>query len=106
MKIGLFLESKRIRKEQTLREFCSNHNVCSVLISKIERNKVIFSDDILQLCSKIYQTPLNNLRKFDLTKGPDLTDEELVQKLPIFINQNQSLSEEKLNKIVEIIRKA
>lgn len=106
MKLGEFLESKRIAKGQTLRELSRESKISAITLSQFERNKYPFEDADILLCAKIYNCNYEDLKKLDASMVPemDLTDKELVKKLPIFLNKK--LTEEQLDKIIEIIRKA
>ncbi len=117
-KFGSFFKEMRLKGDYGLREFCQKYGLDAGNISKVERG--------------LLPPPASNLEKyaaylgikkgsedwfefFDLAASeagkipPDImSDAELVKKLPLFFRtmRGQKVPEEKLDELIEIIRKA
>lgn len=96
--IGDFLFQKRIKDGFTLREFSIQKEVDAIFVSKLERNKLEITDDILPHISKLYNVSVEDLKNtnWDVDKTINhplfvpahIDSEEKLKKLLNFINDN------------------
>lgn len=118
MSFGEFLKAKRMERKMTLRQFCLEHGYDPGNISKLERGLLPppHSEEKLLEFAKalnIKKGSEDYLKLFDLAAATNRTfqvknisDEKLLEKLPVLFRtlDNKKLTEEKLDKIIEIIR--
>ncbi|MBI5374415.1 MAG: helix-turn-helix transcriptional regulator [Candidatus Schekmanbacteria bacterium] len=117
---GEFFKEQRIKKRITLRQFCIENGLDAGNISKLERNLLPpphSKDKLTQyaLALGIKKGSSQWYEFFDLAaahrgKIPDeiMKDEELVGKLPVLFRtlRGEKVSDEKLNELIERIRKS
>lgn len=100
MKVGQILEAARHNRELTLKEFSKKYNVDAVLISKIERNKIEASDEILTELATYYQVDVNSLLKAD--RAIEVTDPSDLSNLPAFLPPN--ITDDQLKRLLRVIK--
>ncbi|MFO7447217.1 MAG: helix-turn-helix transcriptional regulator [Ignavibacteriaceae bacterium] len=119
MKFGEFVRELRTRKRLKLREFCLNYGHDPSNWSKMERGDLPPSEYRATLEKWAEQLDIKKgsddwYKFFDLAfqergKIPDdlLTDEELVESLPLFFRtfRGKKPSEQELDKMIELLRK-
>ena len=117
---GEFFKEKRIALRKTLRQFCSENKLDPGNISRLERGIMLppQGNDKLVEYARYLQIKKGSddwYRFFDLARIevgriPDeiLTDRTVVASLPILFRtlRGQKISEKKLEKLVELIKKA
>lgn len=117
---GTFFKKKRIGVRLTLRQFCQQNGFDAGNISKLERD--IFSapqsEEKLEEYAKALKLERGSsdwIEFFDLAaisnRNLDLSkikNEDLIQKLPVLFRtlDNKELTEEKLDQIIELIKRA
>jgi transcriptional regulator with XRE-family HTH domain len=120
MKFGEFVKELRMRRDFTLRAFCREHNLDPGNQSKLERGVLAPPQDEDALKKLAYALGLSegsedwhkfiDLALVDNGKIPDyiLNDEEIVSRLPLFFRtiSGEKLEKEKLDKLIELIRKS
>ena len=117
MSFGEFFKEKRLALGKTLREFCLEHGLDPVHISKLERGRLAppKSDstlrkyaECLRLNSKEWET-FRELARIGAGRIPEyLTDEEILARLPVFFRalKGTELTEAKLDRLIEMIRES
>lgn len=114
---GEYFKRQRIELGKTLREFCREHALDPGNISKLERGRVSppQNDKILRKYAQYLRLNEMELEEFQelaaLESGKIpayLSDDDIVKKLPVLFRalKGQKVTEEKLRKIAEMIRKA
>jgi transcriptional regulator with XRE-family HTH domain len=117
---GEFFKEKRITLKKTLRQFCAENKLDPGNISRLERGIMLppQGNDKLVEYARYLQIKKGSddwYRFFDLARIevgriPDeiLTDRSVVASLPILFRtlRGQKISEKKLEKLVELIKKA
>jgi transcriptional regulator with XRE-family HTH domain len=114
---GEFFKQKRIAQGKTLREFCRDHDLDHGNISKLERGRLTppQNDETLNKYASYLQLNVEELETFnDLAKIGNkqipeyLSDNETLAKLPVFFRalKGSELSEDKLQTLIEMIRKS
>ena len=120
MTFGEFFKQKRIDLKKTLRQFCADNKLDPGNISRLERGLMLppqGSDKLVEYARylQIKKGSDDWYRFFDLARIeagriPDelLKDEAIVASLPILFRtlRGQKISEKKLEKLVELIKKA
>lgn len=117
---GAFFKELRIRQKVTLRQFCQNHGYDPGNISKLERGMLPPPESSSKLTE--YAKALKLRRGsddwhtfFDLARAAQgklppeiLSKREVVDRLPLLFRtlRGQKVSEEKLNELIEMIRRA
>lgn len=117
---GDYFKELRIQKGLTLRQFCEKHEFDPGNISKLERGlfPAPHSEEKLAAYAKALGVKKGSdewIEFFDLAAISNqdlgmmkLKNAQLIEKLPILFRtlDNKELTEEKLDKILELIRKA
>jgi len=120
MTFGEFFKQKRIDLKKTLRQFCAENKLDPGNISRLERGLMLppqGSDKLVEYARYLHIKKGSDdwYRFFDLARIeagriPDefLKDEVIVASLPILFRtlRGQKISEKKLEKLVELIKKA
>lgn len=96
-KIGRFLFNKRMKMDKTLRTFSLEFNVDAVFISKLERNKLVITENLLPHIAKLYGVTVEELKSTDWEVDNSIS-------LPIFLPAH--ITEEQLKKLLNAIREA
>lgn len=118
MNFGNFIKNLRMKKNQTLRNFCLEHGIDPGNHSKLERGILPPPKDEkklkqLALSLGIREGSEDWKKYFDLAlvgngKIPDyiMEDKELVNKLPVFFRtiKGEKIDDEKLSKLIKLIR--
>lgn len=119
-KFGEYFKELRIKKGLTLRKYCEKYDLDAAQISRMERDllaapkvkeKIKFYAETLGL--KEGSSEWNEFFELaSISNGSfgveDVKNPALLNKLPIFLRtlDNKNLSEEKLDKLLELIRKS
>jgi len=114
---GEYFKEKRISLGKTLREFCREHDLDHGNISKLERGRLAPPQNDKILSKYALYLRLNNeeletfkeLAKIGNKQIPDyLSDNETLAKLPVFFRtlKGSELNEDKLQNLIEMIRKS
>ena len=120
MTFGEFFKQKRIDLKKTLRQFCAENKLDPGNISRLERGLMLppqGSDKLVEYARYLHIKKGSDdwYRFFDLARIeagriPDelLKNESVVASLPILFRtlRGQKISEKKLEKLVELIKKA
>lgn len=120
MTFGEYFRILRVRSEQTLREFCKKEGFDPGNISRIERGlyNAPLNEEKLQHYAKALRLAEGSddwIEFFDLAAASrlrgefhDLTDEEVLKRLPVLFRSldNENMTAEKLDKIINLIRHA
>ncbi|MGK5089206.1 hypothetical protein WDW86_16780 [Bdellovibrionota bacterium FG-2] len=117
---GTFFRAQRMKRKLTLRKFCEDHEFDPGNISKIERD--LFSAPQSDEKLREYANALllvegsdDWVEFFDLASVSNKTvgigrisDETLLRKLPVLFRtlENKELTEEKLDQLIELIRRS
>ena len=117
---GEFFKEKRIALRKTLRQFCAENKLDPGNISRLERGIMLppQGNDKLVEYARYLQIKKGSddwyqffdLARIEVGRIPDeiLTDRTVVASLPILFRtlRGQKISEKKLEKLVELIKKA
>lgn len=117
---GAFFKELRIGQKVTLRQFCQAHGYDPGNISKLERGLLLPPDSEAKLAEfakalKIRRGSDTWYQFFDLARAargklpPDvLRKRDVVARLPLLFRtlRGQKVSEQKLNELIEMIRRA
>lgn len=117
---GGFFKQKRIGLGLTLRQFCQQHGFDAGNISKLERDVFAApqSEEKLEAYAKALKLKRGSadwIEFFDLAAVSGRTldlmkikNEDLIQRLPVLFRalDNKELTEEKLDRIIELIKRA
>jgi len=103
VKLGEHLENKRWAQDLTLRQFCLQNNVDCVLISKIERNRIQIGPKEIGIIKSAYKVSESEIKGLDCSVI-EYTEQELVNKLPVFLPHD--ITEDQLKNLVEVIKNA
>ncbi|MCK4559282.1 MAG: transcriptional regulator [Calditrichia bacterium] len=120
MKFGEFVKELRMKRGYTLRAFCREHNLDHGNHSKLERGIFAPPQDENALKTLAYALRISEGSEdwdkfFDLAivgngKIPDyiMKDEEVLSRLPLFFRtiDGEKIDKEKLDKLIELIRKS
>ncbi len=118
MTFGEYFKAKRLSLGITLREFCEKNGFDPGNISKLERGLFTApqSEEKLSDYAKALRIKLNSEEFIQFTdlaavsnrsfRPRQISDQDVLQKLPILFRtlDNKELTEEKLNRIIEIIK--
>ena len=116
---GELLKDLRIRRGLTLREFCLKHGFDPGNMSKVERGMLPPPPhDKLEQIAKILELKPSSpdwdlffdtaaIERGSIPKD-SLSDEELLKKVPVFLRtlKNKKLAPEKLDELIEKLRRA
>ena len=118
---GLFAYLRRTRTKLSLREFCQTHGFDAGNLSKLERGRMAApqSHDVLERYAQALQIPRGSdewyeffyLAAAEAGRIPDdlMSDSEVACKLPVLfraLRDDKASDEEKLQALIEIVRRA
>ena len=120
LNFGAYFKSLRIKTGLTLRQFCQENSFDPGNISKLERSVFAapHSDDKLEEYAKALKLKRGSadwIEFFDLASVSNKTlgtlkikNEDLIKKLPVLFRtlDNKELTEEKLDQIIELIKRS
>lgn len=112
---GEFFKQRRIALGKTLRQFCLENNLDPGNISKIERGRMAPPKERLKEYAKYLKIKIGSkdwqefqdLAAISAGRIPkDLTDEELLPRLPLFFRtlKEKQFTEKDLNELIEKIK--
>jgi len=118
-RFGDFFKAKRIELEKTLRKFAAEHNIDPGNLSRMERGVMLppqNRDKLEDYAKALKLEPGSDdwYMFFDLAAAESgripeelLADQEVMDSLPLFFRtmRGQKLSDEKLDKLIQLIKK-
>ena len=115
MSFGEYLKTKRMAQDESLRGFCLKHNLDPGNISKLERGVMAPPKDLTKIAESLgfKDGDKNWIELYELADKTRAAEhfknvnENVAEKLPQFFRtiDNQNLTEDKLQKIIDFLSK-